>query len=390
MFDLDTILGGYVVGKWLTIALCLTSFIMVVPGCSYKQPQGNNQQGKVEITDMVGRKVVVPREIKKIYAPIYGTVILNAVVPEKMIKMDNKPGTPPGPQPGNQPGNPPAGAAQSGGQSGTPPQGDQGGKPGNDRYKKILEAGPDIIVANTQIDMDIAATVADADKLQNQLGIPVVVIDNRLAELAKTYDFLGELLREKEKTKVLADYCRKTFAEVKAAVDKIPAEKRARVYYAEGPKGLATDPAVTRHTEVLDFVGAVNVAQVPSRTGPGQTPVTIEQVQGWNPDVIIANRLKADDSKTLLETVIDDPEWQNIIAVKDRRVYDIPKQVNNWFDRPPSANRVIGVKWLAHLLYPDVVKYDMKKETKQFYKLFYHQELTDQEVEMILNDSEQK
>lgn len=334
--------------------LAMISLLMLITGCNNNQPVAQSKQSQLEITDMVGRKVTIPREINKIYAPIYGTVILNAIVPDKLVQLAK-------------------------------PAEDQGTKV--PMSKRIKDAAPDIIVSNTQIDADDAAVIAAADKMQSETGIPVVVIENRLAELDKTYDFIGELLQEKEKAKVLADYCRATFAEIKTALDKIPQEKRVRVYYAEGPSGLATDPAQTRHSQVLDLAGGINVAQVASRTGPGQTPVSIEQVREWNPDVIIANRMKKDDPESFRDYVLNNPEWGNIKAVNERRVYDIPKQLNNWFDRPPSANRIIGLKWLASLLYPDYVKLDMKSETKNFYKLFYHYDLTDQEVEKLLENT---
>ena len=42
------------------------------------------------------------------------------------------------------------------------------------------------------------------------------------------------------------------------------------------------------------------------------------------------------------------------------------------------------MKWLGNLVYPEVYKYDMEKEVKEFYKLFYNYELTDEEVKEIL------
>jgi len=45
-------------------------------------------------------------------------------------------------------------------------------------------------------------------------------------------------------------------------------------------------------------------------------------------------------------------------AVKDHRVYRIPSVPWDWFDRPPSVNRLIGVRWLAQVLYPDRAKLD--------------------------------
>jgi len=59
----------------------------------------------------------------------------------------------------------------------------------------------------------------------------------------------------------------------------------------------------------------------------------------------------------------------------------------NWMDQPPSVNQVLGVIWLAHLLYPDVFQYDMAAKTRQFYELFYHCELADAQVEALLAGS---
>jgi len=42
---------------------------------------------------------------------------------------------------------------------------------------------------------------------------------------------------------------------------------------------------------------------------------------------------------------------------------------------------------LGNLLYPDVYKYDMAKETREFYKKFYHYDLTDEELTSLLKDS---
>ena len=40
-------------------------------------------------------------------------------------------------------------------------------------------------------------------------------------------------------------------------------------------------------------------------------------------------------------------------AVREKRVYLSPTAPFGWIDRPPSLNRVIGLKWLAGLFYPE-------------------------------------
>jgi iron complex transport system substrate-binding protein len=70
--------------------------------------------------------------------------------------------------------------------------------------------------------------------------------------------------------------------------------------------------------------------------------------------------------------------------VKDRAVYEAPQFPFNWIDRPPSVNRVIGIRWLAKTFYPDRFAFDLKTETRRFYKLFYHRDLSEAELNALL------
>jgi len=46
--------------------------------------------------------------------------------------------------------------------------------------------------------------------------------------------------------------------------------------------------------------------------------------------------------------------------------------------------RFLGLKWLVNLIYPEAFKFDMVKETREFYKLFLDLELTDAQIYKIL------
>ena len=57
-----------------------------------------------------------------------------------------------------------------------------------------------------------------------------------------------------------------------------------------------------------------------------------------------------------------------------------------WFDFPPSTNTIIGIPWTATVIYPDqCTNIDMVSLTKEFYTKFYHYDLTDNEVQQLLN-----
>jgi hypothetical protein len=85
-----------------------------------------------------------------------------------------------------------------------------------------------------------------------------------------------------------------------------------------------------------------------------------------------------------------------------KKADDIQKQLNipvvkvateiesTLFDRPPSTARILGVEWLANLLYPQYVNLDINKEIKDFYKNFYNYNLTDEEVQDLVKNATAK
>ena len=249
-----------------------------------------------------------------------------------------------------------------------------------------------IMAANIQVMFSVTtATPSEADKsqaddLQKQTGIPVVVLDGSLDKTAETYKTLGELLGKEEAATKLAAYCEDALNKVDAAVATVPADKRLSLYYAEGPEGLQTEPEASPHALSYKLAGAKNVADgVEVGKGKGMSPVSLEQVLAWNPEVIIAwddaVRGGAD------EVIRTDPNWSTIKAVQDGRVYTMPNVPFSWCDRPPAVNRILGVQWVANTLYPKAYDVDMVKVTKEFYSTFYHRDITDAQAKSILGNS---
>ena len=262
--------------------------------------------------------------------------------------------------------------------------GNFGGKKNTMNFEVILKVKPDFILSVGDID-DMA--VSDADALEKKLGIPVLLYDGSLEKTAETFLKLGDVTGEKKRSRELSLYIVKSLKETKSIVAKIPENGKIRLYYAEGVNGLETDPEGSSHSELVELCGGINVAEGQILRGYGRTGVSIEQVLSWNPELIIVCTDQGFSEGGFFDKIYTDPVWANINAVKNRCVYEIPYAPFNWFDRPPSANRIIGIKWLANLLYPEHFKYDIKKETKDFYKLFYNRVLTDGEVDDILKNS---
>ena len=110
----------------------------------------------------------------------------------------------------------------------------------------------------------------------------------------------------------------------------------------------------------------------------GLANVSIEQVLLWNPDVIITI------DQDFAATVYGDPSWGSVNAVRKRRVHLSPKMPFGWVDFPPSVNRLIGLWWLAKILYPDKFSEDMRSLTRDFYTMFYHRTPSDVQIDHVL------
>ena len=71
-------------------------------------------------------------------------------------------------------------------------------------------------------------------------------------------------------------------------------------------------------------------------------------------------------------------------AVRTRRVHLSPKLPFGWVDFPPSVNRLIGLWWLAKILYPDLFPEDLRALTRDFYSRFYHVTPNDMQIDRVL------
>lgn len=338
-------------------------------GCGDKNA-AQQQATTQTITDHAGRTVTIPTKIDRCYytSPL-GMIYIYTLAPDKMVgwsmqltDLEKKH------IPEKYHSLPFLGGLQMNGKINT---------------EELINANPQVIFS---VGPDAISETAksDADKLQEQLNIPVVIVDGNINSTEKALTFIGKLLGVEDKARELADYCNKTMNEVTAATQAIPEEKRVRVYYAEGPKGLATEPRGSSHALVLELVKGINVAEVEAKGGSGMSNVSMEQVLKWNPDVILSWGVDAGGAYDLIRT---DPDWSNINAVKNNKVYETPRSPFNWFDRPPSVNRFLGLKWLAATLYPDYYEVDLNSEVKNFYSLFYHVELSDNDVKELLKNS---
>ena len=319
------------------------------------------------LVDMAGREIIIPDIIDTVFStgPV-GTIVLYSLVPDKMVAwnyslrdgekryIDKK-------------------------YHDLPNLGGAGGEIVN--FEELLKVNPDVIITMGKIN---ETEISQVEEMEEQLGKNIIIIDDDINKLDEAYKLLGKILGKEEKAGELAKYSKDVLDDIEKNSELITEDMKVNLYYAEGPDGLQTEPAGSWHGEVMDMVSANNVVKLEEEGTVGKSEVSIEQVLAWNPDIIIS---WDDERGGYYSGILEDPIWKDVQAVKDGEVYEIPNKPFNWLDRPPSVNRVLGLKWLGNLLYPDVYNYNMRDEVKEFYDKFYHYDLTEEEIDELLENT---
>ncbi len=354
-FAITTTLDSFLPSLIVILHLFISGIIaLTLPLCAFART----------VEDSAGRVVEVPEHIEKVYAAgPPASILLYILAPDKLtgwsraLREEEKPYI----------ANP---------YRELPETGRITGRGGSANIEVILNHNPDLIidfgsVRDTYISL--------ADRIQEQIGIPYLLIDGRFENTPQALRILGNVLGVSQRAEELANYVERLFAWIDEGIAQIPESQRPRVYLARGPAGLETGLKGSINTEIIERAGGRNVADPGDDSiRRGIVETSIEQIIVANPDTIITW------DEHFFRSVWQDPLWAGIDAVKQGRVYLSPSLPFGWIDRPPSLNRTIGLLWLAGLFFPEQLKFDLREETRIFYRRFYQVKLKDAEVDQLI------
>lgn len=248
-----------------------------------------------------------------------------------------------------------------------------GGK-GTLNLEELLVADPDIVLDIGEPKDSISA---DMDSLSEMTGIPFIHLDATIDTMGDTLRQLGELTGLTDRAEEYASYCEKLYGRTLDIMEQV-GDNKVKVLYCMGDNGCSVIAKNSYHSEVLDLMtDNVAVIDSPSSKGTG-SETDLEQILVWDPDHIIFEK------GSIFDSVASDPAWQSVRAIQSGHLSEAPADPYNWLGFPPSIQRYLGMLWLADLLYPEYCDYDLKTEVKEFYRMFYHIELTDDQYDLLI------
>lgn len=229
---------------------------------------------------------------------------------------------------------------------------------------QIMTLKPDVIVAVGQAD---AQKLAMAKQFSEITQIPYVLIEGGLADAPEQLKIMGAVLGQHRHGQQLAQTAQEVLDGV-AAQRQAAAQAGPRVYVARSATGLETLGEQSSVNELIHLVGGVNVVQAPN----DELEVSLEQVLAWDPELILTQ------NPSFYQQVYQDPQWQQVQAVRNKQVLFVPTVPFGWLEDPLSINRLLGAVWLSAKTHQESEDVVLQKLRHLFVMLYQFAPTTEQ------------
>lgn len=216
-------------------------------------------------------------------------------------------------------------------------------------------------------------------------GIPAVGFStvtpngpNTIETLNAWISLIEQVFEEGSKVTGITEYAKEAQDEINKRLAAIPEDQRKKVLMI----GHYSDTNFTLggfSDYWISVTGGINV-------GKGtQGNVNMEQVYSWAPDIIFISTLSDFFPEDFYNnTTVEGADWSGVPAVINKQVYKFPLGMHRWW--PPSTDAPLSLWWIAKTTYPEKFEdINMDKKIKEYYKKFYGMDLTEEDVNSILN-----
>ena len=205
----------------------------------------------------------------------------------------------------------------------------------NARFDKIEALRPDLILAFSDLQADIAAELI-------RRGFTVVTFNQRsVDEILQMIRMVGALVGRAGAADALADSYRRALDAIRAQT--AAREYRPRVFFEEWDNPLIS--GIRWVDELIEIAGGDSIfPQLRSAALAKHRIVTADHVRVADPDVIIASWCGKAMKK---RTIVERPGWSDISAVRHDRIYEIK---STYILQPGPASLTEGLTRLHELI----------------------------------------
>ena len=251
-----------------------------------------------------------------------------------------------------------------------------GGSFGTLNIEEMARLAPDAVIIYKR-DARIMLPILEA------AGVPTVVFDfGGLKEVQDGLVLLGQMLGEKQ-AKTAA-----TIIGWHHEADKLLRERLAGLDDSQKPSVLMLRDGKLRlylsgfSDNMMKQAGARLATLSPDGKAITEANINFEQMLRWDPDYILLGNFANHTPDQIYDNIMASHDWSSLKAVKNKHVYKIPMGLYRW--DPPSTEAHLLLLWEAKLFHPDLFRdIDLEQKTREFYKTIFGHDLTREELDMI-------
>ncbi|KAA6225401.1 MULTISPECIES: ABC transporter substrate-binding protein [unclassified Campylobacter] len=167
-------------------------------------------------------------------------------------------------------------------------------------------------------------------------------------------------------------------------IDEVEKEINLKLYNIKPIKAVALrgydGNKIMTSTGFVDYLfkktGATNAFKF---NGFNNSYLNLEEFYSLNPDIIYITNF----TPLQVEDIMQDKNLQNLKAVKNKKVFKLP--LGSYRPTAPSLDLSLILKFLANNNHPELFNYDIKAEFKKHFKEFYDINLSENDLNLIMN-----
>jgi iron complex transport system substrate-binding protein len=207
-----------------------------------------------------------------------------------------------------------------------------------------------------------------------RVGLTVVGFSYGTYKLEKErISIVGKVVEKEARAASFLAWQDQVYHDLDDVLDKIPQERRARMIFVDRFQGNEL-ALFGRNEFFFQMPGLRNLVFEAGMNEPRVT-VSAEQVLSWDPEIIFLNYY---DAESAPKNFYDNPVYDSLSAVKNRRIYKTPSL------DPAAHEGPLVWMWMTMLAYPELRGWDLRQILKEKYAEMYGHSPSDDDVDKIM------
>jgi len=212
-------------------------------------------------------------------------------------------------------------------------------------YEQIVAQNPDLVLADASLQAQFAS-----DFNSSLGGVPVLFVGaQKYDDVAKSLEIIGKAITTPEQAAEAVQTMEDAKSEAQDAVEGKTAPRTLIMIGAPNDPFVALPESFVGDLTAL--AGGENIAAGEPQSGPlpGYTKLSLEKIVAADPEVILTITAGRPGGPSLADGIKGNPQYADLTAVKEGRVYDLDVEV---YLQSPGPRAAEGLTDLVDLLYP--------------------------------------